>query len=211
MGGRPISTALLGQIAMMGIGAFIIIILLLHALETEFSPRHRMVSEYALGDYGLLLNAAALALAVGSAALALGLRKALKSTPLLPAVLVGIWASGAVTAGLFNTDPEGATETTTTGAIHTIAVAVAVLALIVGTFLFGRCFQRDGTWRSMAVATHWWVLVMLASTVATVLTWESEVGGIVQRAWLAVLVGWLFFVASHLRAVALETYKRHEE
>jgi hypothetical protein len=45
---------------------------------------------------------------------------------------------------------------------------------------------------------------MLITPIATVLAAESEVGGIVRRLWTAVLIGWLAFVANHLRTAALE-------
>lgn len=197
-----VSTYALARIATAGIVAFIAMIVLLHALEPELSADERMVSEYALGDYGLLLNAAAMFLALGSMALAIGLQRALRPTSLLPSALLATWSISAVGVGLFNTDPEGATETTTTGAIHTVAVMAAVLALIAAAFLYARCFQGHANWRRMASATHWWALAMLVATVAIVLAAESEIGGIVQRIWLAVLLGWLALAANHLRSVS---------
>lgn len=186
-----------------GVFAFGAIILLLHALESESNPTEHMVSEYALGDHGFLLTTAAILLALGSAALAVGLQRALRPKPFTPTVLLAIWSAGAVIAGLFNTDPKGTVETSTNGEIHTFAVSVAVLALTCAAFLFGQHFQRDANWRSKASATRWWALAMLLTTVATMLAAESEVGGIVQRIWITVLIGWLAFVANHLRSAPL--------
>src|SRR4029450_7769893 len=35
---------------------FVIVLIVLHILEPEFDPRFRFMSEYALGDYGWLIN-----------------------------------------------------------------------------------------------------------------------------------------------------------
>lgn len=199
----------LALIASVGVFAFAAIILLLHALESESSPTEHMVSEYALGDYGFLLTAAAFLLALGSAALAIGFRQALRPKPFAPTVLLAIWSSGAVVAGLFNTDPKGTVETSTNGEIHTLAVSVAVLALTCAAFLFGQHFQRNASWSSKATTTRCWALAMLLATGATMLTAESEVGGIVQRVWIAVLIGWLIFVANHLRSVTPAVSESH--
>lgn len=203
-----VEAASLARIATAGVTAFVGIILLLHALESEFDPTERMVSEYALGDYGYLLNAAALLLALGSAALAMGLRQTLGPRSLMSTVLLATWSAGAVTAGLFNTDPKGTAVVTTNGEIHTVAVVVAVLALTCAAFLFGREFQRNAGWRTSATVTRWWALAMLIATIATWLTAESEVGGIVQRVWIAVLIGWLAYVANNLRSAALGMSER---
>jgi Protein of unknown function (DUF998) len=197
-----LSTASLARVAISGTLAFVTIVLLLHVIEREYSPSHRMVSEYALGDFGLLLNAAGLLLAIGSIALAWGLLQAIRPPPLVAVLLLATWSIGAAVAGVFNTDAEGVKETTTNGAIHTVAVGVAVLALIAGTTLFGRRFQRDPEWSPIAAATHWWAMAMVATTVATMVVWETEFGGFVQRIWLCVLVSWLVFAAIHLRKVA---------
>jgi Protein of unknown function (DUF998) len=104
--------------------------------------------------------------------------------------------------GAFHDGSGGSNETTTTGTIHTVSVMIAVLALIAAAFLYARCFEGHANWRKIASATHWWALAMLVATVASVLAAESEIGGIVQRIWLAVLLGWLVLAANHLRFVS---------
>ncbi len=191
--------AVLARVATAGIAAFVLITLVMHPLESEFSPLEHMVSEYALGDYGVLMNAASLLLALGSAALAVGLWRSVRPTPLLPVALVATWSIGAAVAGVFNTDPAGAVESSTSGMLHLRAVTVAVLALVVATVLLARRFQHDPNWRPIAATTNWWALAMVATTVATLLSADSEIGGLVQRVWIVVLIGWLAYAAHHQR------------
>jgi hypothetical protein len=66
----------LALVAMVGPAVFVALVALLHVLEPETNDSDA-ISEYALGDYGLLMNAAFVAAGVGVAALAAGLRGAI--------------------------------------------------------------------------------------------------------------------------------------
>ena len=56
---------------------FAAIVAALHVLEPRFDPMDRFVSEYALGDWGLLMNVAFFALGTALVALGLGPASAL--------------------------------------------------------------------------------------------------------------------------------------
>ncbi len=46
----------LGTIGMIGIGWFVVAVLALHVIEPDFSPVDNTISDYALGDYGWLMQ-----------------------------------------------------------------------------------------------------------------------------------------------------------
>jgi hypothetical protein len=77
------------------------LVVLLHRLEPEFDPSWRMLSEYALGQYGVLMRAAFLAGGTGVIAVALALARSAGPAS-LGLVLVAI---GPLGAAFIDTDP----------------------------------------------------------------------------------------------------------
>jgi hypothetical protein len=77
------------------------LVALLHRLEPEFDPSWRMLSEYALGQYGALMRVAFLAAGTGVIAVAVALAKSAWPACLLLAVV----AIGPLGAAFIDTDP----------------------------------------------------------------------------------------------------------
>ena len=57
--------AMFALLSIFGSGAFLILLMLLHFLKPETSPSWRLISEYAIGRYGLLMRLAFWGLALG--------------------------------------------------------------------------------------------------------------------------------------------------
>jgi hypothetical protein len=55
-----------GLLALAGAGTFAALVILLHFVEKDFDPGRRFISEYVLGDWGLLMNLAFIALGAAS-------------------------------------------------------------------------------------------------------------------------------------------------
>ncbi|MBB6670732.1 DUF998 domain-containing protein [Cohnella nanjingensis] len=86
--------------------AFVVILFALHALEPEFAPSWRMISEYELGDYGWVMQLAFFCLGLGCLSLIAAIEPSIRSI----GGYVGLFfmlvaAVGLFIAGLFQTDP----------------------------------------------------------------------------------------------------------
>jgi hypothetical protein len=94
----------------------------LHVIEPDFSPVDTFMSDYANGDNGWLMQSEFFGAGIGTIAIALGLRKTLVPTKRGTAsvVLLVLAGTGFFVAGLFNTDPTGVTDLTTTGTVHVL-------------------------------------------------------------------------------------------
>src|SRR5437660_7134540 len=94
-------------------------IVLLHVLRTDFDPKYRYLSEYAVGPYGGLMTSTFFALSAGSLALAFGLWRSVSSKPrFLPGLLLWLICACAVfVAGIYTGDLQG-TPRTQMGKIH---------------------------------------------------------------------------------------------
>jgi hypothetical protein len=115
---------------------WLIIIALLHVIKPELDPRTRMVSEYALGVHGWMMQCAFFCMALSCGTLA----AVTWSLPLsLGAVLLAICSVGFAGAGVFVTDPVSLAERakTRSGALHVlfafmVIVIFPIMATVVG-------------------------------------------------------------------------------
>lgn len=86
--------------------AFLLILAILHVLRPDLDPTWRVISEYALGPYGWMMQAAFLALALATAALGVAAYAQVRTLGgYLGLVLLFVTAVGMVLMGLFETDP----------------------------------------------------------------------------------------------------------
>jgi hypothetical membrane protein len=142
----------LGTIGMLGFGWFVVAVLALHVIEPEFSVVNNFISDYALGDYGWLMQSAFFGAGVGTIAIALGLRKTLVPAKRVTAsvVLLAIAGIGFFVA-MFKTDPTGVTDLTTAGTLHALGSVVIFFALLVTAWMLRGVFKRDPTWETFAM------------------------------------------------------------
>jgi hypothetical protein len=111
-------------------------------------------------------------------------------------VLIAISGAGLLMAGAFPTDPLGGPQTET-GALHDLAFLVAFLPLILAYPLAALALHKVAGWGRYALATAlipvavfglMFVFVAFASDPGDPL---YAIGGLVQRALIAVVFGWI--------------------
>ena len=137
---------LAARLAVAGPAVCMALVALLHFLEPEVNDRDA-VSEYALGDYGWLMNIAFFAAAVGIGALAYALHSSLVRSKFALAGIALLWLAAAawVCLGAGNIDPEGA-DTTTHGLIHGIGFLVGLPTRLAAPLVLAGAFRRDERW-----------------------------------------------------------------
>lgn len=196
-------TRRLANAALVCIGFFLILVLLLHFLETEFDPVSRFISEYVLGDYGYLMNTAFFVLGIGIGLLAIGMSLDLNPGHKIASRLLGVSAVSIILAGIFNADPSTSDgPTTTTGTIHLAAVGSTTLTGLVAAFVLASRFKQDSRWRQSARLAFWWAVVMFVTASIQAATTGTDVAGLLQRISVIVVIGWVLYVANLLRLVA---------
>ena len=183
--------AALRALATAGFAAFATIVLLLPAINGDYSPVYDAISEGALGRYGYLQVAAFLALGIGSISLAASLLRYVGSPQV--GALVGVSGVCMLAAGAFPADQMDGPSTTLHGTIHLLAAALAFIAVSSAMLLAARQFRNDDTLRPLARPSLALGLVALAVFV----TAGAGIGpfGLIQRADVAVVLAWLAAVA----------------
>lgn len=130
-------------------------IVLLHVIKPELDPKTRMVSEYACGPVGWLMQLAFWCMGISCWALAIATWTSLP--PLGPALLL-ICGLGFVGAGVFVTDPVSLAEQSRTrnGQAHVLfAFATMLLFPIMATVVVG---GLAGSATGLAIGPWLWVL-----------------------------------------------------
>jgi hypothetical protein len=162
-------------VAMGAVGAFLALVALLHAIEPEFDPGSRMLSEYAIGRYGWVMTLAFLSLGSGSAALVAVLWSSIRTLGgRIGLGLLAVFSASVALAALFPTDsvPEQLKGISTpTGLAHNLCAIGAINGLPLAATLIALRLRHDERWRSER-----WRLVLL-----TLLVWLGY----------GALIGWL--------------------
>jgi len=123
-----------------------VLIALLHALDPEFNDSNA-VSEYALGDFGWLMNISFFSAAAGIGALAFVLHQSVarSGTAIAGNVLLALAAVAWLLLGVGNIDPEGAVATTN-GLIHGIGYLLGLPTRLAAPIVLAAAFRRDERW-----------------------------------------------------------------
>ena len=196
----PSVRSVLASISLLGVGSFVVATTLLHFVQPGLDPMREAVSYYVNGRVGWALTVGLVALGIGSAALTLGVARALTGGRAGVACLA-VWSIGAFLGGVFPADPPGAWDRlpSTAGAIHGIAAIIALTVLPVAALLLAPAFRRDPRWRRLSKAlTAFAILtaVCYATFVASLVPVFFRPGppvllGVTERALLAAGAAWI--------------------
>ena len=142
------------------------LVAVLHVLEPEVNDSDA-VSEYALGDYGWLMNFAFFSGAAGIGALAFALHRSLarSKTAIAGIVLLSIAAVAWVLLGAGNIDSEGA-DATTHGLIHGMGFFLGLPTRLAAPLVLAAAFRRDERWADHRRLTLALGIAALAAEVA---------------------------------------------
>jgi hypothetical protein len=116
--------------------------------------------------------------------------------------LFSIAGAGLLVAGIFNGDPTGQEDLTTTGSIHLLAALVLFLSLVVVSWVVrGGVFSRDAAWSRFARTQLWFAIAVTGTYLYSF--GSPSPPGITQRIFVAVLIVWFLILGWNIRAVGL--------
>lgn len=190
-----------GTIGLIGIGWFVVAVLILHIVESEYSPVNDFMSDYANGDYGWLMQSAFFGAGVGTTGIALGLRKTLSPGKRVTAsfVLMLLAALGFFVA-IAKTDPSGAdVEVTTAGVLHVLGSLLLFVALLIAAWFLRGVFSRDPAWARLTKVQLWFAIAYTVTMVIAFATPENGPVGLTQRVFVPVMLAWLLTLAWNVR------------
>jgi hypothetical protein len=196
----------------LGIGSFALLVAVLHVVRSDFDPLSRTISEYASGNYGWLVQVATLGLGLGSLAVVAALVRTARPVPSrLGVALLLLWSVAVSVAAVFPSDLidlAAEMELSAAGAVHVLAVLVALPSFAVGVPLVTRRLRRSSQWRpfrrpvgALALISVGGLVVFVAVAVVTATGATRPLLGLGERILLAAYLGWLLAVAVLTRRV----------
>ena len=200
------STAFFGNAAI-GCGAYAALaLLLMHILRPDLAPTRHMISEYAVGTFGWVMQSVFVGLSLGCAALFVGL--ALNGPTSIAArlgvVLLAIASIGLIVSAIYRMDLPG-TPSTPSGELHDLSFFVNVGSIVLAIVLLTASFGSDFRWRSYrrtSVVLLSLIALALVLQLLTLLVLKGAPYGLVNRFFISVLLAWLIATSVRLRNLA---------
>lgn len=185
---------------MFGAGWFIVAVLILNVIDSEYSRMNDFMSDYANGEYGWLMQSAFLGAGIGAIASSVGLRKSLKPGKWVTSSIVFllIAAIGYLLA-IAKTDPSGATEPTTAGILHIVGSLMVFASLLIAVWLLWGVFKRDPTWSHLAKTQMWFAIAYTLTMIVAFGTPMDGPVGLTQRILVPVMMAWWIFIAWNIQ------------
>ncbi len=187
---------------------FLVLPAALYFIKREFDPSWRVISEYALGDYGWIMALAFLSLALSCVSLFVAIRSQIR--PLggkIGLAFLLIAAAGLIIAAFFTTDPITASrdELTTHGNLHALAAALGT-GFPIAAALIGLSLARSRAWfparRSLlwAAGLAWIGFLVFALSMVVMFPDDGTFGPDVLIGWpnrfmMVAYSAWLMVVA----------------
>lgn len=163
-----------------------------HLLRADLDGWRAPMSFYLSGDYGWLLQAAYVGLALGIAALAVGLWRALQPTA-RRGLSVGLLVAGLsalVVTALFPGWSPTRVPSDLERLLHGVSASMAFLCMGVAMLLQSLDFRRDPRWRGLA-RYFLWVAVLAFVALWLHVLWKALPRGASQKLVVALYLLWL--------------------
>jgi hypothetical protein len=180
----------------------------LHFIKPELDPSWRVISEYALGNYGWIMVIAFLSLAVSCVSLFVAIRSQIRTLGgKIGLAFLLIAAAGLIIATIFTTDPITANrdELTTHGNLHGLGAALGT-GFPIAAALIGWSLVRNQAWsparRSLlwAASLAWMGFLVFALSMVVMFPDDGTFGPDVLIGWpnrfmMVAYTAWLIVVA----------------
>jgi hypothetical protein len=180
----------------------------LHFIKPELDPSWRVISEYALGNYGWIMVIAFLSLAVSCVSLFVAIRSQIRTLGgKIGLAFLLIAAAGLIIAAIFTTDPITASrdELTTHGNLHGLGAALGT-GFPIAAALIGWSLARNQAWsparRSLlwAAGLAWMGFLVFALSMVVMFPDDGTFGPDVLIGWpnrfmMVAYSAWLMVVA----------------
>ena len=187
---------------------FLLLLAALHFIKPELDPSWRVISEYALGDYGWIMVLAFLSLAVSCVSLFVAIRSQTRTIGgKIGLAFLLVAAAGLVIAAIFTTDPITASQDklTTHGNLHALGAALGTGFPIAAT-LIGLSLARNQAWSPArrlllwAAGLTWIGFLVFALSMAVMFPDDGTFGPDVLIGWpnrfmMVAYSAWLMVVA----------------
>lgn len=152
-------------ISSIALAYFVVIIIAMHKLRTDYHPLSRYISEYAVGKYGRLASSSLIFYGIAILGIYWCLQAVLPANAIsnIGLTLIAVWGVSMVITSFFKTDLK-AEPMSLHGTLHTIATNVGVAASMTGFIFLSYTFAFNESAQSIALVT------LIIAIIALILT-----------------------------------------
>src|SRR5215216_5377934 len=168
-------------------------LLLMHVLRPDLAPTSHMISEYAVGTFGWVMQSVFVGLSLGCAALLVGLalNGPTSMTARLGIVFLGVASVGLIISAIYSMDLPGA-PVTQAGKLHDLSFLVNVGSIAFAIVLLTVGFGSDFRWRSYRRFSAILLSLIAFAFVLQFLTLHKGAPyGLANRFFVSVVLAWL--------------------
>ncbi len=186
-------------ISLISIAMFLLLLILLHFLKSDLNPAWHMVSEYAIGRYGWMMQLAFGCLAGSCVGFAIaGWPQVVTTGGRIGIALLVVAALGLTIAAFNNTDPINTpkTEMSSHGNMHGLGFMIGVPSLTVACLLISLSLRSSQSWGWISQPLLWlaqlpWISIVAMVAVLLILLPKNDgkfgpavFVGVPNRLWL---------------------------
>ncbi len=199
----PVPIRRYGVIALIGVGTFLLSLIVLHIMSSGIDWTDGYVSDLANEPHGWVFGFGAFVHGWGNLALAAGLFYAIPPGRLRNwgVLLFGIAAIGVLLTALLPIDPPGVTTPSLSGSLHRPVSSFAFGFEIIAIFIFSInfTFSKDLCWQRLKVTS--WLLAVTAALAVVWFVFADQAGtlvGLAERTALGLLMTWEIWIIFQL-------------
>ncbi len=212
---KPVSelSAAFAYVSLISIAVFLLLLILLHFFKSDLNPTWHMVSEYAIGQYGWMMQLAFGFLALSCVSIAIaGWPQVVSTGGRIGMVLLVLAAIGLTIAAFNNTDlvntPKA--EMSAHGKMHGLGFMIGVPALTIAALLISISLRSNQSWSWARPSLLWsaqlpWLSIVAMVAVMLILLPKNEGKfgpgvfiGLPNRLWVLACCTWTIIIASSI-------------
>jgi hypothetical protein len=186
-------------------------LLLMHILRPDLAPTSHMISEYAVGRFGWLMQSVFVGLSLGCAALLVGLARNGPTSIVarLGVVLLAVASIGLIVSAIYPMDLPG-TPSTRSGELHDLSFIVNVASIALAIVLLTASFGSDFRWRSYRRTSGVLLsLIALGFALQFLTLRKGAPYGLANRFFVSVVLAWLIATSIRLRNLTRSAWRKH--
>lgn len=209
----------LAYVSLTSIAVFLLLLVLLHFLKADLTPTWHMVSEYAIGHYGWMMQLAFGCLALSCVSIAIaGWPQVVSTGGRIGMLLMAIAAIGLTIAAFNNTDVVNTpkAEMSPHGKMHGLGFMIGVPSLTIAVVLISVSLRASQSWSWVWQPLLWlaqlpWIsiIAMVAIMLFLLPKNDGRFGtsvfiGLPNRLWVLGCCAWIIIVASGINKLKNE-------
>jgi hypothetical protein len=188
------------RVAVVAASVALLALLLLHMLRPDLAPASHMISEYAIGPYGVVMGVSFGAFALASLALLVALVGPARGwLGRLGLVCLFLTAVGLALGGIFPMDPTTADQSqmSFSGRMHGVGFMIGVPGELLAVLLVSLALRRQAPWSGTRLLP-WAAAVWLSIAIMVPLLMQLRYFGIPNRTFMLAYGVWVILVARPL-------------